>query len=837
MGWLMALASALSSSGCGRSEIDSGSDSDGSLGGDSALAGGGAQNPSGGRASQGGAVQAAGSGPLVGGRGSTAAGGFGQGAVGQGAVGGLGQAAAGNSSSGRGGGTQGGFGQGAAGNASGGAPVAPIPPTLLRVRHDQPNKVDLLLMIDNSSQMGSKQRLLAKSLPSFIQRFVSPRCLDDSGKPTGESSQEGSCREGLPEFAPVRDLHIAVISSSLGDMGSGEACEPGTEEKDDKGWLIPSVRAGRESWNDTGFLNWDPDQRDMPAGSTDADLLSELLADHVLAAGERGCGYEATLESWYRFLIDPEPPETVTKDANGFTAAGPPSPTLLAQRAAFLRPDSVLAIVMVSDENDCSIIDYGQGWIVGLQQQGMFSMPRATSACAADPNSACCFSCSTGDASVPAGCPLPSGDPECQRGTLSLAEDHPNVRCFQQKRRFGFDLLQPTARYVQGLTRPAVYVERNPDQNGDGNFDQRDLVPNPLYASPAGIPQRDRSMVFLAGILGVPWQDVSDEASWRDDRALRYLRHDELVTQGRWDWILGSSPADGLMFESNLDRTTLSISQKHPAGPMVGGELAPSTNMVQVVNPINGHESKLDDGSNLQTACLFQLEEPIADCNQSSVPCNCSLDDELYNHAFCDGTTQTHGKAHPSTRQLEVLRGFGALTGNAVVSSICPKNSFELFDGDPDFAYRPALHALADRMKEALRSRCLDRPLEVERDGSVDCSLLEVTVNDAAFCGACNGSGRMPPSFDTSFLVERLGSDLCVCEVEQYEGAELDACRTELAEPTSPGFCYVDARPGAEQEARSAVVAGCPADARQILRLGQGLAEAGSTLYFACGAR
>jgi hypothetical protein len=580
----------------------------------------------------------------------------------------------------------------------------------------------------------------------------------------------------------------------------------------------------------------------LPAGSADVEQFSEVVADHVRAAGERGCGYEATLESWYRFLIDSQPPETVTKGANGLTAAGPVSMTLLAQRAAFLRPDSVVAIVMLSDENDCSIIDYGQGWIVGLQEQGTFVMPRATAACAADPNSVCCVSCSIGDANAPAGCTPPSGDGECQRGAFSLAEDHPNLRCFQQKRRFGFDLLQPTAKYVQGLTSPAIYVPRAPDQNGDGLFDTRDQVPNPLYGSPTGLPQRDRSMVFLAGILGVPWQDVSDEASWREDRRLRYLRYDELVAQGRWDWILGSLPADGLMFETHLDRTTLPIPLAHPAGTMVGGELAPSTSTVQLVNPINGHESKLDDGGALQTACMFQLQESVEDCDQAQGQCDCTTEDAIYNNAVCDGRRQTHGKAHPSTRQLEVLRGFGELTGNAVVSSICAKNSFPLAgeaDSDPDFAYRPALHALADRMKEQLRSRCLDRALGVESDGSVDCSLLEVTMldEDAAFCPACSTPGRKTPSFDVSFLPERLGRNLCVCEIEQYEGADLDACRTELAEPEKSGFCYVDARPGADEDARAAVVAGCPADARQILRLGQGLAEEESTLYFACGAR
>jgi hypothetical protein len=557
-----------------------------------------------------------------------------------------------------------------------------------------------------------------------------------------------------------------------------------------------------------------------------------------LAAGAEGCGYEATLESWYRFLIDPQPPEVVTKGDNDQSTAGPVSATLLAQRSAFLRPDSVLAIVMLSDENDCSIIDYGQGWLVGLQAQGTFFMPRATAACATDPNSVCCVSCSSSDASVPAGCTPPSRDMECQRGGLSLAEDHPNLRCFQQKRRFGFDLLQPTAKYVQALTSRTIYVARD-DQNDDGRPDAFD---NPLYASPTGIPQRDRSMVFLAGILGVPWQDLSDEASWSASRSLRYLRYDELVAQGRWDWILGDVPADGLMFETNLDRTTLPIPLAHPAGTMVGGELAPSTSTVQLVNPINGHESKLADGSTLQTACVFQLQEPVADCDQSPAPCDCDEDDAIYSHAVCDGTTQTHGKAHPSTRQLEVLRGFGALTGNAVVGSICAKNPLPMADpifDDPDSAYRPALHALADRMKEVLRSRCLDRPLDVESDGSVDCSLLEITLldEDVGFCPGCSAAGRTAPSFDTSFLVDRLGSGLCVCEIEQYEGADLDACRTKLAEPQNPGFCYVDAAPGAGQDARSAVVAGCPADARQILRLGQGLAQEESTLYFACGAR
>ena len=63
--------------------------------------------------------------------------------------------------------------------------------------------------------------------------------------------------------------------------------------------------------------------------------------------------------------------------------------TLLAQRKAFLRPDSLVAIVMLSDENDCSIRDDSVGWFVGSQNR----MPLSTSVCASNPNDPCCRSC------------------------------------------------------------------------------------------------------------------------------------------------------------------------------------------------------------------------------------------------------------------------------------------------------------------------------------------------------------------------------------------------------------------------------------------------------------
>jgi len=91
----------------------------------------------------------------------------------------------------------------------------------------------------------------------------------------------------------------------------------------------------------------------------------------IVAAGEDGCGFEAQLEGWYRFLIDPEPPAMVGLDKTmNFTVRAPRShrpatkkPRLDAmgtqcasaatRQCALsgepLRPDSLVAIVMLSE--------------------------------------------------------------------------------------------------------------------------------------------------------------------------------------------------------------------------------------------------------------------------------------------------------------------------------------------------------------------------------------------------------------------------------------------------------------------------------------------------------
>jgi len=727
-------------------------------------------------------------------------------------------------------------------------PVVPTEPATSNQFVDQVvqnriERIDLLFMIDNSRSMADKQEILKQAVPVLLNRLVSPICVDESGAPAGGNAP---CARGTPEFTPIKDIHIGVVTSDLGDMsGKGETCRAA-----DRG-LIAGAEERPElvNWNNQGFLAWDPDAetrpRHDPPGMTRAPDLIGAFQDMVVAAGEAGCGFEATLESWYRFLIDPEPPLSVAYDTTlNQTVASGIDTTVLAQRAAFLRPDSLVAVVMLSDENDCSIADVSLGGLVGHLDR----MPKANSACDRDVNDPCCAPCIV---TLP-GCAPPDSDPKCQAGAFYPDEDSEptNLRCFEQKRRFGMDFLQPISRYIDGLTSPEIYNRRG------------ELVPNPLFAAPRGEPPRDRSLVYLAGITGVPWQDVSDEASWSDPRRLRYLSYAELEAKGRFDWMLGKPgerPQDPFMIEAVQDRTTLpGISLAHPAGAAVGS-LSPST-ATQRANPINGHETAAG-AVEPQFACTFPKSPTVCEGDrQSGPPCDCYSDESSLNRSLCEGNVQTHAKAFPGTRQLEVLRGVGTRTNNAIVASICPKVT-EAADraADPDYGYNPAVSAVIERLKEHIAVKCLPRQLEVDPEGQVPCRVIEAGRPDPSNgeCAPCNTPGRkaLAASSIGGNVREQLKSaghcdvagapackDYCLCEVEQFSGPNLDRCQ-ESAEPLSDaqGFCYVDGLPRGNEQAsdpqvmaRAASVQSCPATQRRVLRFSSEVPAKGSVAYIAC---
>ena len=84
-------------------------------------------------------------------------------------------------------------------------------------------------MIDNSASMGDKQAYLAQAVPELVTRFVTPDCIDaasgtDYGPSTPGLDGVPTCAQGALEFPPVEDMHIGIVSSSLGPRLGDQVC-------------------------------------------------------------------------------------------------------------------------------------------------------------------------------------------------------------------------------------------------------------------------------------------------------------------------------------------------------------------------------------------------------------------------------------------------------------------------------------------------------------------------------------------------------------------------------------------------------------------------------------
>ncbi|MFO0680335.1 MAG: hypothetical protein U0169_27675 [Polyangiaceae bacterium] len=710
------------------------------------------------------------------------------------------------------------------------------------------DKVDILFAIDNSASMGDKQELLSKAVPDLVARLVTPNCvtIDNAFR---QRSVNGECPAmsdgsdpGKIEFPPVHDMHIGIVSSSLGGRG-GDQCNAADKNpvddtllahNDDQGHLIN--RAGdREveiaEAKPSNFLAWFPtvDQNrgkpDPVVGRiTDATDLSKKFADLVRGVHERGCGFEAQLESFYRFLVQPDPFLRVERAEGSLRASIVGiDRELLAQRRDFLRPDSLVAVVMVTDENESTVDPLaigGQGW--AFLHGGKFPgsprgpAPRGTSACDADPNSKECTTCGFGkkDGSGnrdPAD-PI-NQDPNCKIGDgyYDAADDNLNVRPIQMKRRFGIDPQYPASRYINGLTQPKVpnrygehpvdkgvvaanyvgtanctnplFASRLPDPPEEG-ADEEKAINETLCNLPLGL--RDPQLVYFALIGGVPYQllhfDPNDPEKSK-------------ITEDDWIKITGKSPLtydfsgiDPHMVESIAPRTDLGL----PApGPGNGSD------------PYHGREWDTQK-SDLQFACTFKLETP-KDCTQKQFQnaCDCVAGKPL--PPLCDTNNpnlQIRGKAFPSIRELAVVRELGE---QGIVSSLCPIHETEESPGDPLFGYRPAVKAIVDRLKNSLASACLPQRLNLDANQEAPCLILETSPAESTpSCDGSKGRRDPDPKILEKFLAqlqERAATEtvdggfdknaIKVCEIAQLSGSKLQngTCEGLAGEG---GWCYVE---------------------------------------------
>jgi hypothetical protein len=299
-----------------------------------------------------------------------------------------------------------------------------------------------------------------------------------------------------------------------------------------------------------------------------------------------------------------------------------------------------------------------------------------------NPNDRCCRSCVLAEVSPPAGCDPLISDAACVAPTYTPVEDPLNLRCWEQRRRFGIDFLYSTDRYVRALTHETVF------RDSDGSE-----IPNPLFE--AG--QRDPSMVTLVGIVGVPWQALARSQS--DSVPLRFKPASQLHSEGAWTALVGDprdaiAPTDPFMIESIDPRTGSS--------PLTG--LGPErTDSVAGASPVNGHEYTNPERDDLQYACTFQLATQ-RDCAIATGGCDCKRVDERWDDPLCQapgsttgGTIQYYAKAYPGLRHLEVMRRIGDL---AVPTSICPRDMLPW--GDEEYGYGPVVEAMIDRLGDTL---------------------------------------------------------------------------------------------------------------------------------------
>ena len=727
-------------------------------------------------------------------------------------------------------------------------PVSPSQPEVTarvveEVKQNKVNKIDLLFMIDNSSSMADKQSILGEAVPELVKRLIEPKCVDkDTGETVGDAV-DNQCKIGVLDFDPIKDIHIGIISSSLGAHGANnKICDDPSDDRgkdgrdlphnNDRGHLISRAIDGSAvpTFKNKGFLLYHPT---APGGLRTASELEGPFRSMVTGVGQHGCGYEASLEAVYRFLIDPEPYNIITIShdigAIGSAVLSGIDQDLLAQRAEFLRPDSLVSIMIVTDENDCSIIDGGQGFYPLLNSDaGGSILSRGTSVCATNPNDRCCFNCRVAD--PPVGCTAPKDDAECSKPATTTNEDPPNLRCFNQKKKYGADFLHPVQRYIDGFRNAQI-----PNRNGQ-------LVDNPLFANlscQAGkvCPSlRDESLVFVGGITGVPWQLIAKNPS---DLGAGYKTAEEIKNANLWFDLVGDPenakgpipPGNPHMVESVTPRAGL-------ASPSSGA----------TTDPIHGHEwdpSHADQpNADLQYACTFKLNMPKpcashddCDCGGTQAQLDGMKNPLCQNPTTNDfNPTQLRAKAYPGTRVLQVLKGLDPK--QAIVASICPANVDQ--PGEKNYGYTPAIQALISRFGDVLRGRCLPRPLDVDDTGKVPCVVVEAFTTGGA-CDCKTEPGRVVADPNSITPAIRKAGD-CFCEIEQIEDAAAqDLCKTNV-DPGSAagnGWCYIDpahGKGGKADRRQCELVAKCAATERRLIKFVNPASEprSGATAFIMC---
>ena len=594
------------------------------------------------------------------------------------------------------------------------------------------SKLDILFTVQNSPSIVGVSPYVQASVQAMFDRLLTPNCVDVGGNVVGVSSA-GACAKGSLEYQPITDIHVGIVTTSLGGRGGDQCADAATNPSnpslsahtDDHGELVNRTGATEAPLADaspSNFLAWFPSVPQnagkpappVPAIGTESTLVGDFKG-LIAATGVHGCGFTAPREAWYRFLVQPDPYQSVTLTGTRAGYTGIDS-TILQQRHDFLRPDSALAIVVIADENDRSVDPLsigGQGWAftnASFPGSPNGASPQGTIECQSNPEDPNCTSCAfiQGSASFATECPKDGANGT--NGYLDPSDDDLNVRTFHMKQRFGLDPQFPVARYVTGL-QSATVPDSAHEHDGNGNYAPSPNCRNPIFAT--GLPTsgtanlcalapgpRTPGQVFFTVIGGVPHQllqTTPGDGTCPTGTAAADCPQKDTLSSADWTKVLGADPL-------NYDFTGADFHMLESETPRTQSTCAPTA--ADNCDPINGREWATSKGD-LQFACTYALATPI-DCSQAANTGACACATGALNSGtqLCQksagGTytqTQINGQAYPTVQELAVARGLG---GQAVVSSICPIHTTEASPGDPLYAYRPALSSLIDRVATAL---------------------------------------------------------------------------------------------------------------------------------------
>jgi hypothetical protein len=172
-------------------------------------------------------------------------------------------------------------------------------------------KVDILFVIDDSPSMLDKQTNLKANFPNFINVL-------------------NTIQGGLP------DVHIGVVTSDLGSSGADGVTAPGIGGSAQGSCNGTGKNGALQTYGTTlvtGKYISDAPPTTM-GGMRQVNYTGPLTAafQAIASAGANGCGFEQHIEAAKRAL---QPSNTAN--------------------AGFLRSDAFLAIIIIGDEDDCSM--------------------------------------------------------------------------------------------------------------------------------------------------------------------------------------------------------------------------------------------------------------------------------------------------------------------------------------------------------------------------------------------------------------------------------------------------------------------------------------------------